>query len=136
MDELQRYIDVIFADYLHCPQARRLRDRLLRKIQIRLEKKLSLNMGAATAMRELQGELAHWTAGLEGCRLVFVSGCRQACWQKVLQKLIVMWVFSLPLIVLCSPWGAVVCICAAVLMCFAALMALYGYYRQAARKAA
>jgi len=127
MDELQRYIDVIFADYLHCPQARRLRNHMLRKIQIRLEEKIASNRGAATALRELQGELAAWTSAREGCRLVFSGRCRQACWEKALMRLIIAWVFSLPLMVLCGVWGAVICVAAAVIMCFTAMLALYGH---------
>lgn len=129
MDELLRYIEILFADYRHSPEARRCQSRLVHRFQARLEQKIASGMGAATALRQVQSELAAWAAAHEDSRLVYVSRCRQDCWEKALSRLIVLWVFSLPLIVVWRSAGAVICIACAVLMCLTALLALYGSYR-------
>jgi|GEM_PF-5595134 len=126
MDELQKYLDILFADYGHSVRAMEMKAGLLVNMSARLEQLQGQGLSEAEAVAEIKSRVSNIGQLVEGNRLVYIRRFRNDCLQAAVVYAVVAWIFSMPLIVLLSWVGTAV----ALLFMLAAAAAAWLYITQ------
>lgn len=108
MDELQKYLDILFANYGHSTAAMELKAGLLVKLRARMEMLLAGGLTEDEALAKVKSAVTDIGPLIEGNCLVYVSRFRHDCLLTALFYAIVTWIFSMPLIVLLDWAGMVI----------------------------
>lgn len=103
MDDLERYVDILFADYLGQPAAQRLRLEMLNDLLLKKEAFRVSGMNEQQAIQEVLSSLDDFGAPAEGNILLFVNCFRQRALQPALYWLLAGFIMSVPLLTLGKP---------------------------------
>lgn len=110
MDELQKYLDILFADYGHSARAMELKAKLLLESQESMEKLMAAGYEAPAALEEIKLRIQAVGELIEGNRLIYINRFRNDCLQAAVIYSVIAWVFSMPLIVLLDWVGMAIAI--------------------------
>ena len=101
--DLQRYLDILFADYREAEPARRLRTRMLKQMLREKERLRASGMSEQEAVSRILGRISSKGAQAEGSLLVYADRfARDAAW-SLLHWCLTGLVVSVPLLVLGLP---------------------------------
>ena len=117
-DDLQRYLDILFADYREAEPARRLRTRMLKQMLREKERLRASGMSEQEAVSRILGRISSKGAQAEGSILVYADRfARDAAW-SLLHWCLTGLVFSVPLLVLGMPLFPIILLAATLFAAF------------------
>ena len=127
MDELQRYVDILFADYRNYEPARRLRLAMLDELLLEKERLQMSGKSEKEAVQTVLASLDDFGAPAEGNRLIYISRFRRDSTQSLLLWLLAGMILSAPLLMLSQ--------LLLTLLLFAAMVAVLLLWQKAGRLA-
>lgn len=103
-DDLQRYLDILFADYRESEPARRLRTKMLDRMLREKERMRAAGMSEKDAVARILNRVGHEDMHGEGSLLIYTDRfARDSAWSLFLWSLTGL-VFSVPLLALGRPF--------------------------------
>ena len=102
-DDLQRYLDILFADYREAEPARRLRSRMLNQMLREKERMRASGMSEREAVTRILGRISSKGARAEGSLLIYADRFARDCAWSLLHWCLTGLIFSVPLLVLGRP---------------------------------
>jgi hypothetical protein len=103
MDDLERYVNVLFADYAAVPAAQRLRIDMLNQLLLKKEALQISGLGEQEAIQEVLSGLDDFGAPAEGNLLIYINLFYHQTLHDMLLWLLAAFVMSVPLLVLGRP---------------------------------
>ena len=126
MDELQKYLDILFADYGHSALAMQMKAGILVNMRARMERLMAQGLAESDALAEIKSQVKDIGQLVEGNRLVYLRRFHNDCLQAAVIYTVIAWICSMPLIVFLAWPGAAV----SLLFMLAAATAAWFYITQ------
>lgn len=127
MDELQKYLDILFADYGHSVLALEMKASVMVNMKRRMEALMAEGLDERAALAEIKDQVNDVGQLVVGNRLIYFRRFRNDCLQAAVIHALVAWIFSMPLIALLAWPGVAV----SLLLMLATAAAAWFYITQA-----